>query len=221
MKMIALFASLLILATPSALATSSAANQTPLIKATTRIKHEANYVQWVLAQYGRKLPRGRVLALAALTYVQGVTSAPAYGYRLEISHDKLPGIDVNEIIEMQAGICGNAYELYSEMLRTVGVQVRSVQFWYQGGDHIAAEVKWGGKWHYMDPTWGAYFQVKDRGILSIREVRALPIKTGVKAEVSNQSLLWNQIVRVAKIDPMAERYAALRRDVRIEIGKAD
>lgn len=71
------------------------------------------------------------------------------------------------------------------------------------------------------PTWGAYFQVKDRGILSIREVRALPIKTAVKAEVSNQSLLWNQIVRVAKIDPMAERYAPLRRDVRIEIGKAD
>jgi hypothetical protein len=72
--------------------------------------------------------------------------------------DPVPETVVNMLRERTA-ICGGTNVIYQLMLARVGIATRSVAIFSipVQGNHSTAEVYWDGAWHYVDPTYGAYF----------------------------------------------------------------
>jgi cell division protein FtsB len=139
-------------------------------RAATEVRGEVTYVKHSLAQEGRSLPDGYLISLAIMNYVVGHVTAPEYGYRNEIAGLPPPTTDVETILQLQAGICGNAAIAFAGISSTFGLPVRSVQFYYARGNHIAVETYYEGGWHYFDPTWGLVYGDG----LSITEARSTP-----------------------------------------------
>jgi hypothetical protein len=133
----------------------------------------------------------QLTAFAIMSYVVGHVSAPAYGYANEIAHD-VGAQTAEQILSSQAGICGSAAIAYAGIAARLGLETRSVQFYYPAGDsHVAVEVRYGGSWHYYDPTWGAvYLQGDD--VLGIEEARALP--DPALALHSDTTLFWAAVM---------------------------
>jgi hypothetical protein len=70
------------------------------------------------------------------------------------------------------GRCGHRATVFLQLARRAGLEARRVQFERFGdGGHAAAEVRYGGGWHYFDVTYAGYFR-KDGEILSFDEIRA-------------------------------------------------
>jgi hypothetical protein len=61
-------------------------------------------------------------------------------------------------LEEAAGICGNQVQVYMDIMRNLNIPVRPIQFYYsdngERASHIAVEVYYGGRWNYIDVTWG-------------------------------------------------------------------
>jgi hypothetical protein len=122
-----------------------------------------------------------------MNYVVGHVLAPEYGYRNAIAHLPLPNLaDANSALGLEAGICGDAAFAFKSIVEAFDLPVRSVGFYYAGGEHIAAETFYAGNWHYFDPTWGIYF---DDDASSIGEARSEP-----SPQVhQDETLLWHLI----------------------------
>jgi Transglutaminase-like superfamily len=130
---------------------------TETARAVQLVRDEVTYVKHTFAQQGRSMPDGYLSSLAIMNYVVGHVTAPEYGFRHEIAMLPLPVSDVETILQMQAGICGNASFAFAGIAHNLGLPVRSVQFYYGTDNHIAVETYYEGGWHYFDPTWGLVY----------------------------------------------------------------
>ena len=156
----------------------------PLAQAVEQVRREVAYGQRTLAVAGAPAQRDALVAHAAMTYVVGHVSAPAYGYMNELL-GTLPEPTANGALSAGAGICGHAALTFAAIVKRFGLPVRSVQFYYGTNNHIAAEVFYDGDWHYFDPTYGAYYGAPDE-VLSIDEARSDPSAPFRQ----NTTLLW-------------------------------
>ena len=152
----------------------------PLRVAVAQVRHE---VQW--AQGSTTAPLGgQLVAEAAMDYVVGHVSTGAYGY-LELLFGEPPGgadlpsyfEGVNRILASQTGICLHAERTFSAIVRALGFPVRDVGFDFVEPNglpdsHSAAEVFYGGGWHFFDPTFGQFWTDGAGTVLSIESVRA-------------------------------------------------
>ena len=141
---------------------------TETARAVQLVRDEVTYVKHTFAQQGRSLPDGYLISLAIMNYVVGHATTPEYGFRHEIGMLPLPVSDVETILQMQAGICGNTSFAFAGIAHNLGLPVRSVQFYYGTDNHFAVETYYQGGWHYFDPTWGLVYGDG----LSITEARA-------------------------------------------------
>jgi hypothetical protein len=143
----------------------------PLAVAVSQVRHE---VAWADGRAAH--PPGRLVALAAMDYTVGHVSTGAFGY-LELVKGSLPGYQPNRILATQAGICGQAAWVFAAIVRQFGLHVRSVTFSYPDPNgspdgHTAAEVSYGGSWHFFDPTYGQFWTDPSGNVLSIAQIRA-------------------------------------------------
>lgn len=152
----------------------------PLATAVEQVRHE---VQWAQGSLTAPLD-GQLVAEAAMDYVTGHVSTAAYGY-LELVYDEAPGgpdlpsyrESVNTILASQTGICVQAEHTFAGIVEALGFPVRDVGFDFDdpGGlpdSHAAAEVYYGGAWHFFDPTFGQFWTDAAGDVLSIDAVRA-------------------------------------------------
>ena len=155
----------------AALHAQIAATPRPLAVAVSQVRHE---VAW--ADGRAHNPPAQLVAQAAMDYTVGHVSTGAFGY-LELVKGTLPGYQPNRILGAQAGICGQASWAFAAIVRQFGLHVRSVVFSYDdpGGTpdgHTAAEVSYGGSWHFFDPTYGQFWTDAAGNVLSIAQIRA-------------------------------------------------
>jgi hypothetical protein len=139
-----------------------------------------------------------------MSYVVGHVSAPQYGYLRDIAHQPLPRTAA-EALEMQAGICGNAATTMLAILGRFHIQARRVNIYYSTPDaatngHTTVEVRYGGLWHWFDPTWGTLY-VPPNGpqwhVLSLLQVLGLSPRAQRAARVGDDTLLWSRAVAAA------------------------
>lgn len=153
----------------------------PLAVAVEQVRREVAWAQngtagstW--APHGPSpYPAGELTAVSALNYVVGHVSPGVYGY-LQVTGGQLPGDHPDEILAAQAGFCGDAALTFAAIVKRLGYEARSVQFYFTtpGGapdDHIAVEVYYDDSWHYFDPTFGVYWTDLAGNVLSIADVR--------------------------------------------------
>jgi Transglutaminase-like superfamily len=155
------------------LTTTEAGLHTPLAVADAQVRREVEYVQG-----GVHYSRAQLIAEAALDYVAGHVSDTAYGY-LELSHARLPSALANQALSTQAGICTGAAVTFATIVHHFGLTVRSVNFYYDDpapentpDGHVAVEVRYGGDWHFFDPTYGQFWTDSSGNVLSLSDVRA-------------------------------------------------
>lgn len=148
---------------------------TPLAVAEEQVRREVFYEQ----QQDLPYSPGRLVAQAAMDYVNGHVSASAYGF-LSVTHGVLPVATPESVLGGQAGICGHAALTFADIVKHFGYEVRSVQFYYTDpppystpDSHIATEVYYDGSWHFFDPTFGVlWFDQTTGNVLSITDARA-------------------------------------------------
>jgi hypothetical protein len=158
---------------------------TELQTAVEQVRQEVEYTRRIGQAYNRPVPDGYLISLAAMNYVVGHVTAPAYGYRYMHSF-ALPG-SAETALEMQAGICGDAAWTFGAIVKAFGLPVRSASFYFPNGvdTHIADETFYAGAWHYFDPTWGLTF-TSGTDTLSLTAARS-----GTPFELRHdQNLLW-------------------------------
>lgn len=191
-----------------------AAIPTAFDRAVEQIRGEVEYANLVITNQGRTtVPRGQLIAHAAMQYVVGHVSAPAYGYR-NVFGGELPQFTAASVLETQAGICGHAALTFAAIVKQFGLPVRSVQLWYPNGDgHIAAEVYYDGGWHYFDPTFGAYYR-DGKEILSIDAARTRP--DGKSLLEHDTTLFWYRTASIAGVEYLG---AETDQTTRVEYGK--
>lgn len=155
----------------AALHAQIAATPRPLAVAVSQVRHQ---VAWADGRAAH--PPGQLVAQAAMDYTVGHVSTGAFGY-LELVKGPLPGYQPNRILGLQAGICGQAAWVFAAIVRQFGFHVRSVTFSYLDPNgspdgHTAAEVSYGGSWHFFDPTYGQFWRDASGNVLSISQIRA-------------------------------------------------
>lgn len=151
-------------------------------------------VVWAAKATDPERPLGEIVSLAAMDYVtDNHVNLFMRSYLLE--HGGLPSLTTpNGIFTAQAGLCGNAEIAFEALVRHFGFNVRRANFYYSdpGPDgHTAAEVYYGGAWHFFDPTFGLYWRGAagtDGNVLDITTVR-----TSGGIEHKNDALLFNVI----------------------------
>src|SRR5919198_546420 len=138
-----------------------------------QVRREVVHSEYVLTEAGVPYQHEAIVAQAALSYVVGHVSAPAYGYMNKTLGIR-PQPTAEGVLTVGAGICGHAALTFAAIVKRFKIPVRSVQFYYADGvnNHIADEVFYAGAWHYFDPTWGAVYEDAGGHVLSIDEARA-------------------------------------------------
>lgn len=159
---------------------------TEIQRGTEIIREQLAYTKLIAASQNRTVSDGYLISLAAMNYVVGHVTAPAYGYRNAIAHFDLPW-DAETALGTQAGICGTASFTFQALVQQFGLPVRSVQFYFPDGinNHIAVETFYDGSWHYFDPTWNLTFSQGD-SVQSITDARTGPTNT----LHHDENLLW-------------------------------
>jgi hypothetical protein len=144
----------------------------PLAVANQQVRREVAYVQ------GKGPLSGQLVSEAAMDYVFGHVSVTAYGY-LVTRHGKVPRPTANRTLKAQAGICTGAAVTFAAIVHHFHFAVRSVNFYYNDpppsntpDGHVAVEVRYGGTWHYFDPTYGLFWKDANGNVLPIKDVRA-------------------------------------------------
>jgi hypothetical protein len=167
-----------------------------LQRAVEQVREEVAYTRYISNREGRLVRDEYLISLATMNYVVGHVTAPAYGYRNELASMVLPW-DAETALFTQAGLCGNAAWTFAVIVKQLGVQVRSAEFYFSNGidNHIAAETYYGGDWHYFDPTWGLTFS-SGSDVLSLTEAR-----DGQSHSIRyDQNLLWYLTAPTSLID---------------------
>ena len=183
------------LAQVASLRAQLAAIPTPLAVAVEQVRREDVYSEAVLTNAGIPFSHEQLVAQAAMDYVVGHVSAPAYGYMKDNGINLAPTPEA--ILAAQAGICGHAALTFAAIVKRFGLPVRSVQFYY-GPDlswnHISDEVQYGGGWHYFDPTFGIDYE-QNGVVLSIADARAADAPQTLLQQ--NKTLFWTTVVTQA------------------------
>ena len=162
------------------------------------------YADHVLASSHKRVPRGYLVALATMSYIVGHVSASQYGYLNEIAHEPLPA-DANSTLAAQAGICGGATTTMLAILEKLHLPARRVDVYYPtpatpSNGHTTVEVKYDGRWHWFDPTWGTVYVPSGKpqsDVLSLVQVLNLPAALRAKYRIGNDARLWEQTVLAA------------------------
>jgi transglutaminase superfamily protein len=143
-----------------------------------RLFHAATETILLQAQYAtdQEEPPARALALKAMLWVGASVSRETYG---GLAMQRRPlAATVGEALEMGAGICGHQAQLFADLLRWLGVPARQVAFLMRNkgredDSHVAVEALWEDAWHYLDPTWGTFWE-RDGDVLSIEQIESEP-----------------------------------------------
>ena len=175
-----------------------------------RVHQECQYV--IPSLWG--LNTGYPYALALMNYVNGLVSAPNYGYLATNGH--APESDPNEILAAQAGLCEQAQLVYLAIASRLGLPARPIYIWYPEEfpeytgpgvpGHATVEVSYGGAWHWFDPTWGMFYRdlyARDDDVDSLIDVLGMDSDLRDIMRFQNSSLLWAQVVR--SLGPAAAR----------------
>jgi hypothetical protein len=190
-----------------------AALPTAFARAVEQVRREVEYSALILGP-GSPMTREALVAHAAMSYVVGHVSAPGYGYMNFLLNQALSPT-AEAALAAGSGICGNAALTFAAIVKHFGLEVRSVQFYYADGvnNHISAEVRYQGEWHYYDPTWGAYYEQAGR-VLSIEEARQHADPRSVLRQ--NSTLFWRSIQNAAGVAPLG---AETDPETRVDIDK--
>jgi transglutaminase-like putative cysteine protease len=172
-----------------------------LTAAVEHVRREVVHSEYVLAEASVPYQHEAIVARAAMTYVVGHVSAPAYGYMNKTLGTR-PLPTAESVLGAGSGICGHAALTFAAIIKRFKIPVRSVQFYYADGvnNHIAAEVFYDGVWHYYDPTWGALYADARGRVLSIDEARAHPEPDSLLQQ--DGTLLWRWILSLAGVAPL-------------------
>jgi len=158
------------------------ADDTLSIPISRGVEHVRNEVAGVEATGSSRLPREQIAAQSALTFVQGRLSPAIYALSGGSS-------DLETAFRLQAGLCGDIVEAFLQIMEHVGVRALPVQWFYTVDgvrqNHVAAQVWWRGRWHYVDPTWGLLFERKGQ-VLSPQQV--------IKLEHPQRHAVMNRLV---------------------------
>jgi hypothetical protein len=176
----------------TALRRQIASQPSALTQAIEHVRREVVYSELTLQRAGQSYSHGAIVAHAAMSYVVGHVSAPAYGYMNGLLGTR-PKATANDVLDKGAGICGHAALTYAAIVKAFGLKVRSVQFYYADGvnNHITDEVHYDGAWHYYDPTWGAFYEDESGHVLSITEARGHPDPQSLLRK--DETLLWGWV----------------------------
>jgi hypothetical protein len=150
---------------------------TPLAVAEEQVRREVAWAEYADKDTGTPFSDGQLVGLSAMNYVLGHVSVGAYGYLELFGGAQLPTSKPDSILGTQAGICGHAALTFAAIVQHFGYSVRSVQFFYTTPDgtpdsHIADEVYYDGRWHFLDPTFGVYWTDGNGNALAITDARA-------------------------------------------------
>jgi hypothetical protein len=181
-----------------------AAQTSALSNAVREVSDRVRYSEVTLAEAHKRLPHAYVVSLAAMSYVVGHVSAPQYGYLHEIAHRALPK-DAEDSLETQAGICGNAQMAMIAILNRLHVEARAVSVSYPTphaprNGHATVEVRYGGTWHWFDPTWGTIYvrpKAPQWNVLSLVDVLNLSPGRRRAARIGDDARFWARIVTAA------------------------
>lgn len=103
------------------------------------------------------------------------------------------------------GICGNHQYLFLELMHRLGLEARSVGFWYidpnanSRASHAAAEVLVDKKWRYVDITWGSLWLAQRNDLLSAMSLDE--VLAGKGHRFTGTTDVWYIAQRMAKYDP--------------------
>jgi hypothetical protein len=192
---------LLLLVCPLA---SAAAQDTP---ATDRIVQQVRLQAEQLGGARPGLSAEHVLAVAIMNQVQSRVSS--LNYSLLSKQGKPLPTNVEECLQMEAGICGNHIATFLEIARRLKLRCRPVEFYVHGEkpaqnhSHICVEVFYRDKWRLLDVTWGTYYRLPDGPrdeLASIDEIRASKRSRGWA--VTNETDLWYQQWKASGLDPI-------------------
>lgn len=202
---------------------SSPSKENPAIqKAITHIMRDSIYSAPFNTKEGEEYNQF-IKALAIMNYIQNRVSSTQYGYMKRFK-ETLP-INDEEILEKEAGICGQHASLFLNLATRLGLTARSVEFYWPGKNvplsHAAAEVLIGKQWVYFDISWGTYFQKDIHADKTKRKVNALSIseilelKNPMEHAVTNSANLAFFQQTVGGIDP----FSYLKKGVQVHLGK--
>jgi len=177
----------------------------PIVEGIRHVREEVAGVRTL----DSSVPWPQVAAESALTYVQSRLSPAVFA---AIGG----GDDLEAAFARQAGLCGQIVEAFMQILRGAGVDVLPVQFFYvldgTRMSHVAAQVRWRGRWHYVDPTWGLLFERGGR-VLSPEQVLAL--RHPARYMLMNRLVPWTDanVRRGGGWSPLSYLTAATHRQV--------
>jgi hypothetical protein len=193
----------------------------PVADAVAHIVREVTYIEQRVLTAAKMLPRDHLLALSTMNYVVGRVTAPAYGYRRDVTREALPDGGTTDVVArralaMQAGICGHATHTMLAILSRLGVRSREVQLYFSTpgaprNSHAGVEVHYHDAWHYFDPTWGSVYRYPEAApaaLLSAHAIALLPNQSRARARQDHATLLWRQVVAMSPTDPSDTGYAA-------------
>ena len=169
-------------------------------QAAERVADRVVFVEQTLARNHIRLPRDYLISLATMSYVGGHVSAAQYGY-LRAEHQPLPRTAA-ETLATQAGICGNASTTMIAILQRFHVQTRRVNVYYPTphaphNGHTTVEVRYGGAWHWFDPTWGTMYVPRTGSpsrVLSLVQVLRLSPAARQRDRLGDDTRLWDRAV---------------------------
>lgn len=162
---------------------------------------------------------GYALTTAILNHVQYRVSPLNYALRSKAGR-KLPN-GPEECLSTESGICGNQVATFLELAQRLELRARPVEFYLRGAtpqknhSHIAVEVFYGGRWRFVDVTWGTVFradEVRIDQLMSASEI--IKARNAKQLAVTNQTDLWFQQWNAAGLDPF-DYLRPLDRDVLI------
>ena len=194
---------LLVLLLPSAIVCGQPA-------ATPRTDETAKTIERQVQQLSTRRPalaREYLFSVAAMNYVQSRLSSLNYSVR-KTDQQPLP-TNVEQCLEMRAGICGNHIAAFLELAQRLKVRARPVEFYIHGPtptknhNHICVEVYYRQQWRFVDVTWGTFFR-KPNGPLdelaTIAEIRTAADSR--QWAVTNETDLWYQQWKSTGLDPL-------------------
>ena len=178
--------------------------------ATPRTDEAAKTIERQVQQLSTRRPalaREYLFSVAAMNYVQSRLSSLNYSVR-KTDQQPLPK-NVEQCLEMKAGICGNHIATFLELAQRLKIRVRPVEFYIHGAtpaknhNHICVEVYYRQQWRFVDVTWGTFFR-KPAGPLdelaTIAEIQATAISR--QWAVTNETDLWYQQWKSSGLDPL-------------------
>ena len=142
-----------------------------------------------------------------MNYVQSRLSSLNYSVR-KTDQQPLPK-NVEQCLEMRAGICGNHIAAFLELAERLKVRARPVEFYIHGPtpaknhNHICVEVYYREQWRFVDVTWGTFFHKPDGALDELATIAE--IRTHDESRqwaVTNETDLWYQQWKSSGLDPL-------------------